>query len=118
MNIFMYIINNILGQAVFVIGLVVVIGLVAQKTPIEKIVSSTIKTMIGFMLVNTGGQTLGMALLPLQPMLIKLFNLSVTVPDMASAQGTSMEGIGSEMALIFAFGFLTNILLARFTKFK
>lgn len=118
MNILMYIINNVLGQAVFVIGLVVVIGLIAQKTPIEKIVSSAIKTMIGFLLVNTGGQTLGVALLPLQPMLIKLFHLNVEVQDLASASGTSMEGIGSEMALIFAFGFLTNILLARFTRFK
>lgn len=118
MSILMYIINNVLGQAVFVIGLVVIIGLVAQKTPIEKIVSSAIKTMIGFLLVNTGGQTLGVALLPLQPMLIKLFHLNVEVQDLASASGTSMEGIGSEMALIFAFGFLTNILLARFTRFK
>ena len=118
MDILMYIINNIFGQAVFVIGLVVVIGLIAQKTPIEKVISSTIKTMIGFLLVNTGGQTLGVALLPLQPMLIKLFNLNVDVQDIASASGSSMEGIGTEMALIFAFGFLTNILLARVTRFK
>lgn len=118
MNIIMYIINNILGEAVFILGLVVIVGLLVQKTEVPKIISSAIKTMIGFLMVNTGGQTLGMSLLPLQPMLIKLFNLNVEVQGIGEASGASMQGIGSEMALIFAFGFLTNILIARISKYK
>ena len=74
--------------------------------------------MIGFLLINTGGQTLGAALLPLQPMLIKVFRLQVKVQDLGAAQAESLGDIGSEMALIFALGFLMNILLARITKFK
>ncbi|EFV22534.1 PTS system protein [Anaerostipes caccae] len=84
----------------------------------SKIIASTVKTMIGFLLINTGGQTLGAALLPLQPMLIKVFRLQVKVQDLGAAQAESLGDIGSEMALIFALGFLMNILLARITKFK
>ncbi|WP_040215032.1 PTS ascorbate transporter subunit IIC [Clostridium polynesiense] len=118
MDILMYIINNVLSQAVFVIGLVVLIGLLFQKESFTKIVASTIKTMIGFMLINTGGQTLGTALLPLQPMLIKIFNLNVNVQSIGDAQMQSLAEIGTEMALIFTFGFSMNLLLARITKYK
>jgi len=118
MNILMYLINNVFNQAVFVIGMVVFLGMLVQKTEMSKIVASTVKTMIGFLLINTGGQTLGAALLPLQPMLIRVFRLQVKVQDLGAAQAESLGDIGSEMALIFALGFLMNILLARITKFK
>lgn len=114
----MYLINNVFNQAVFVIGMVVFLGMLVQKTEMSKIVASTVKTMIGFLLINTGGQTLGAALLPLQPMLIRVFRLQVKVQDLGAAQAESLGDIGSEMALIFALGFLMNILLARITKFK
>lgn len=118
MNILMYLINNVFNQAVFVIGMVVFLGMLVQRTEISKIIASTVKTMIGFLLINTGGQTLGAALLPLQPMLIKVFHLQVKVQNLGTAQAESLGDIGSEMALIFALGFLMNILLARITKFK
>ena len=118
MDIVMYLINNVFNQAVFVIGMVVFLGMLVQKTEMSKIIASTVKTMIGFLLINTGGQTLGAALLPLQPMLIKVFRLQVKVQDLGAAQAESLGDIGSEMALIFALGFLMNILLARITKFK
>ena len=118
MDILMYLINNVFNQAVFVIGMVVFLGMLVQKTEMSKTVASTVKTMIGFLLINTGGQTLGAALLPLQPMLIKVFRLQVKVQDLGAAQAESLGDIGSEMALIFALGFLMNILLARITKFK
>ncbi len=118
MDILMYLINNVFNQAVFVIGMVVFLGMLVQKAEMSKIVASTVKTMIGFLLINTGGQTLGAALLPLQPMLIRVFRLQVKVQDLGAAQAESLGDIGSEMALIFALGFLMNILLARITKFK
>jgi PTS system ascorbate-specific IIC component len=118
MNFFMYLINYIFNQAVFVIGIVIIIGTVVQKKSWNKIVSSTFKGMIGFLMITTGAQSLGMALLPLQPMLAKIFHFRITAPDIANAQMHSMVGIGTEMALIFTFGFAMNILLARFTRFK
>lgn len=119
MNLLMYIINNVLSQAVFIIGIVVLVGLVAQKKPFSNIVPSMIKTMIGFLMINTGGQSLGMSLLPLQPMLAKVFRLgAVDAQGIGEAQMESLADIGTEMALIFALGFVINLLLARFTKFK
>jgi PTS system ascorbate-specific IIC component len=74
--------------------------------------------MIGFTMINVGGQTLGMALLPLQSLISKIFNVPAVSADIGAAQSESLTGIGTEMALIFALGFLVNLLLARFTRFK
>lgn len=118
MNFILYLINNVLSQAVFIIGLVVIAGMLAEKKKWHQILPSVIKTMIGFTLINVGGQTLGMALLPLQPMISKVFGLEMLSTNIGEAQAESLTGIGTEMALIFAFGFLANLLIARFTRFK
>lgn len=118
MNILLYIINNVLSQAAFVIGLVVIIGMMAQKKSFEKIIASAFKAMIGFTLINTAGQSLGMALLPLQSMYTKIFDLNMDKVDINTAIPEGLAGIGLEMSIIFAVGFFMNLLIARFTKFK
>lgn len=118
MGVFMYLINNVFSQAVFIIGIVVIVGMAAQKKTWDQILPSVIKTMIGFTMINVGGQTLGMALLPLQGLISKIFNVPAASADIGAASSESLSGIGTEMALIFALGFLVNLLLARFTRFK
>lgn len=119
MEIFLYIVNHYLSQSVFIIGLVVVIGMIAMKRQWSQLLPSAIKAMIGFTMVNVGGQTLGMALLPLATMIGKAFgNGSVAATDIGTASAEYMTDLGTELSLIFAFGFLINLLLARFTKFK
>lgn len=118
MGVFMYLINNVFSQAVFILGIVVIVGMAAQKKSWEQILPSVIKTMIGFTMINVGGQTLGTALLPLQDMISKIFEMPAIALDIGAAQSESLAGIGSEMALIFALGFVVNLLLARFTRFK
>ena len=119
MDIFLYIVNNYLSQSVFIIGLVVVLGMVAMRKKWNQILPSAIKAMIGFTMVNVGGQTLGTALLPLATMISKVFgNTQAAATDIGTASAEYMGEIGTELALIFAFGFLVNLLLARFTRFK
>ncbi|WP_182199977.1 PTS ascorbate transporter subunit IIC [Paraliobacillus salinarum] len=118
MDFLMYLINNIFSQAVFVIGAVVLVGLLIQRKSFDSLVSSTVKTMIGFLLINTGAQSLGVSLLPLQPMLSKVFQLNAEIPTLEEAQMESFVEIGTEMALIFALGFIIHILFARITPFK
>ncbi|EGF47141.1 SgaT protein, partial [Lacticaseibacillus rhamnosus MTCC 5462] len=65
------------------------------------------------------GQTLGTALLPLQQMISKIFGIKAPGSEnIGATQAASLAKIGTEMALIFALGFLINILMARLTRFK
>lgn len=117
-NILMYFISNILSEPAFLIGMVTLVGLAVQKKKVSTIVSATIKTMVGFMIIVTGAQSMGMSLLPLQPMIQHIFGMGTEVMSIDSAVGQSMATIGGEAALIFAFGFMINVLIARFTKYK
>ena len=114
---FMYFIN-ILSEPAFLVGMVTLIGLAVQKKKISTIVSATIKTMVGFLLITTGAQSMGMSLMPLQSMLQHIFGMNAQVASIDSAVGQGLSSFGSEAALIFAFGFFTNVLIARFTRFK
>lgn len=55
MEIFLYIVNHYLSQSVFIIGLVVVIGMIAMKRQWSQLLPSAIKAMIGFTMINVGG---------------------------------------------------------------
>lgn len=114
----MYLISNVLSEPAFLIGLVALLGLVVQKKKFNEIVAGTVKTMVGFLLITTGAQSMGMTLLPIQPMLQKIFGMETQVADIGGAIGASMAVFGASATLIFALGFLVNVLLARFTKFK
>lgn len=114
----MYLISNVLSEPAFLIGLVALLGLVVQKKKFNEIVAGTVKTMVGFLLITTGAQSMGMTLLPIQPMLQKIFGMDTHVADIGGAIGASMAVFGASATLIFALGFLVNVLLARFTKFK
>lgn len=116
--IIMYLISNVLSEAAFLIGIVALLGLVAQKKKFSDVVAGTVKTMVGFLLITTGAQSMGMTLLPMQSMLQTVFGMNAEVADIGAAVGSSMSTFGASATLIFALGFIVNVLLARFTKFK
>lgn len=118
MNIVMYFISKILSEAAFLIGLVALIGLLVQKKSFNETVSGTVKTMVGFLIITTGAQSMGMELTPLQPMLQSIFGMETQFVDIGASIGSSMNDFGAAATTIFALGFLVNVLLARFTKFK
>lgn len=117
-DIFLYLVSNVLSEPAFLIGLVALIGLLVQKKSFSEIVAGTVKTMVGFLLITTGAQSMGMTLLPIQPMLQNIFGMEASIADINNAVGASMAAFGASATLIFAFGFLFNVLLARFTRFK
>src|SRR5699024_3231738 len=117
-SILIYFLNNVLSEPAFLIGLVALIGLLVQKKAFNEIVSGTVKTIVGFLLITTGAQSMGINLMPIQSMLQHIFGLEAQVADIGAAMSASMAAIGTTATLIFGFGFLVNVLIARFSKFK
>ncbi|MBF4693989.1 PTS ascorbate transporter subunit IIC [Fusibacter ferrireducens] len=106
------------SEAVFLIGFVALLGLLLQKKKFNEVLSGTVKTMIGFLLITNGAQSMGMTLLPIQPLIQKIMGLSISTIDIGGSIGSSMSVFGASATLIFAFGFLTNVLIARVTRFR
>ncbi|WP_082416055.1 PTS ascorbate transporter subunit IIC [Numidum massiliense] len=114
----MYFSSNFLSEPSFLVGLVVLVGLLLQKKSFDQVVSGTVKSIVGFLLILTGAQSMGMTLLPLQPMLQHLFGMEAEIVSIDKAMGAGMAAYGASATLIFTLGFLINVLLARFTRFK
>lgn len=118
-DIFVWIANNIFGVPAFLIGLIVLLGLVLQKAEISKIISGTLKSILGFLIINIGSGIIVGSLSIFQPMWAEVFNLAAgTMPTGFLGFDAFNASFGGYIALTMTLGFLINVLLARFTKFK
>ncbi len=90
----------------------------ALKKPFSKILTGTLKTVIGFLILSEGGGIIASALDTLGPAFENAFNIQGVIPANEAVIGVAENILGSEMALIMAFGFVFNIIIARFTKLK
>lgn len=123
MEVLDFIIQNILTQAAVIIGLIALLGLLLQKKPLNDIISGTLKTMLGFLVLSAGSSVMQGSLAYFGDMFNNAFGftgMSAVVASIEGINGQAMNelGLGSEIALCLAGIFIVNIILARFTKFK
>lgn len=104
------------SQPAFLIGFIALIGLLVQKKPVQTVISGTIKTIVGFLIMSQGVNLIVGAVDGLGPLMSRVFGIQAVQVTMASA--AYVQSYGSTFTLIMTFGFLINVLLARFTKFK
>lgn len=100
----------------FMLGLVALIGLLIQKKSFSDILTGTIKTMAGVLILFTAVDVLSSVI----GSIATLFGSIYTYQGQAtSADWTAFLGeFGLEIVLVMIFGFLVNLLLARITKWK
>ncbi|MCG0237705.1 MAG: PTS ascorbate transporter subunit IIC [Bacillota bacterium] len=110
--------NNIFGQPAILIGLIVLIGLLVQKKTASQVATGTLKAVVGFLIINVGAGTIVDALNVFQPMWAEVFGLKQQALGNFMGFEAFSSKYGGAVALIMTFGFLINVLLARFTRFK
>ena len=54
MAVLQFVVYSILGEASLLIGLMALVGLLIQKKPADKVISGTIKTIVGFLIFGIG----------------------------------------------------------------
>ncbi|GGE53302.1 PTS ascorbate transporter subunit IIC [Pullulanibacillus camelliae] len=118
MQVLTWIANNIFGVPAFLIGIIVVLGLVLQKKTLSQTITGTFKAMIGFLIINAGASIITGALNIFQPMWAEVFGLKADSLGQYMGQTAFNVKFGSAVTLAMFLGFLINVLLARFTRFK
>lgn len=115
-----WIIENILTQASIIIGLVSMIGLIVQKKSVSEIITGTLKTILGFLVLGAGSGVIVESLTYFGEMFSEAFNMRGIVPSIEAINGQAMNelGLGSAISLTFLGIFIANILIARFTRWK
>jgi PTS system ascorbate-specific IIC component len=106
----------------FVLGLIALVGLLVQKRPAGEVLSGTLKTILGLLIMSVGIGALITALVPIQKMFevgipAGGFETFVTFDEavVSAVQNTNVGELGAAIAWTMLFGYIIHILLARFT---
>lgn len=109
---------DILKVPSVLVGVIALIGLIAQKKSAADTIKGTIKTILGFIVLGGGATVLLGSLSPLGDIFQQAFNVQGVVPNNEAIVSTALQQYGTATALIMAFGMVANIAIARFTRLK
>lgn len=115
---FEFLMNEILSIPAILVGLIVFVGLALQKEIGSKIFSGTIKSIIGFLILDAGAGVIIGSLDSLGGIINDRFEIQGVIPNNEAIVALAQQTLGTETALIMGFGFVANILFARFTPMK
>lgn len=112
------VILDILSVPAILVGLVALIGLIAQKKSAAEVIKGTIKTIMGFLVLGGGATIVVGSLAHFGTMFQQGFGVQGIVPNNEAIVALALKTYGTQTALIMVFGMVANILIARFTKLK
>jgi len=115
---FLNVLQQILSTPSILVGLIALIGLVAQKKPIEIVIKGTIKTILGFLVIGAGAGILVGALNYFGALFNFGFGVNGVVPNNEAIVSLALNDYAQATAYIMAFGMVANIILARFSRMK
>lgn len=118
MDVLFWISNNIFGTPAILLGFIVLLGLLLQKKSTSQVISGTFKAVIGFLIISAGSGVIVGALNVFEPMWKEVFGLESESLSNFLGQETFNTQFGGSVTMAMLLGFLINVLLARFTKFK
>lgn len=112
---------QLLTTPAIMLGLVALIGLFIQRKAFGDVIKGTFKTILGILILSAGAGIIVDYITPFSEMFTKAFNLTGVVPFDEAVIGALSENVNEiarNTSLILAFGFVVNIILARFSPFK
>lgn len=113
--------NALLGQVrntAVIVGVIALIGLLLQKKKTDEVISGTVKTIVGFMIFNIGSSAMSAVITNFSNLFNAGFGISGVTTQVEVATSLALNNYGTEVALVFVLGFIFNLIIAKFTKFK
>lgn len=118
MGILKIISQDILTQPALLMGLISFVGLIALRRPFNKILTGTLKPILGFLMLGAGADFVVANLEPLGKMIEYGFHIKGVVPNNEAIVAIAQKVLGKETMGILLLGLVFNLLIARFTKYK
>lgn len=109
---------QLLSIPAILIGIIALVGLVAQGKDLGSTVAGTLKTSLGFIIMGAGAGVVVGAVIPLGTLTETGFGLRGALPVNEVFTALAQERFGTEISIIFAVSFILSIILARITPLK
>ncbi|EPY2273975.1 PTS ascorbate transporter subunit IIC [Clostridium sporogenes] len=110
--------RDVLKQPALLMGIMALVGLVALKKPGHKVLTGTLKPILGYLMLGAGADFIVTNLEPLGGMIQTGFNITGVVPNNEAIVAVAQKVLGVETMSILVVGLLINLVIARFTKYK
>ncbi len=111
-------IQQVLSTPAIFVGLLALLGLALQKKDAQTMIKGTIKTILGFIVLNAGASVVQQAIIPFGDLFQLAFGVHGVVPNNEAITSLGLTEYAVQTASIFALGMCANIVLARFSKWK
>lgn len=115
---FLRFIVEVLQQPALIMGIVSFVGLVALRRPFYKVMTGTLKPILGYLMLVCGAQFIVANLDPLGKMIQEGFHITGVVPNNEAIVAVAQKILGVETMSILVVGLIINLIVARFTKYK
>lgn len=112
------ILKDILSEPAFLMGIISLVGLLALRKKIDKVIVGTLKPILGYLMLSAGAGVIQENLGPLAEMIQEGFHITGVVPNNEAITSIAQQVLGVETMTILIIGLVVNLLIARFTKFK
>lgn len=109
-------IKQVVSTPAIFVGLIAMVGLLLQRKDAQTVIKGTIKTTLGFIILNAGSLVIQQAILPFGQLFQMSFHVQGVVPNNEAITSMGLTQLAIQTSSIFAIGMLMNILLARFSK--
>ena len=110
--------RDVLKQPALLMGIMSFVGLIALKKPGHKIMTGTLKPILGYLMLGAGADFITSNLDPLGKMIQEGFHIVGVVPNNEAIVSVAQKVLGVETMSILIVGLLSNLIIARFTKYK
>lgn len=112
------VIQQVLSTPAIFVGLIAMLGLLLQKKNVQSVIKGTIKTILGFIVLNAGASVVQDAIIPFGDLFQLAFGVHGVVPNNEAITSLGLNELAVETSAIFALGMCANIVMARFSRWK
>ena len=118
MEVLKVIVFDLLSSAPILVGIIALTGLILQRESVDKVISGTLKTIVGFLVFGVGSGAAVTALNSFQTLFAKGFGLKAVLPLAEAVTALAQQQFGTTVSLVMLIGFIANLLVAKLTPLK
>lgn len=118
MEVLKVIVFDLLSSAPILVGIIALTGLILQHESVDKVISGTLKTIVGFLVFGVGSGAAVTALNSFQTLFAKGFGLKGVLPLAEAVTALAQQQFGTTVSLVMLIGFIANLLVAKLTPLK
>lgn len=118
MEVLKVIVFDLLSSAPILVGIIALTGLILQRESVDKVISGTLKTIVGFLVFGIGSGAAVTALNSFQTLFAKGFGLKGVLPLAEAVTALAQQQFGTTVSLVMLIGFIANLLVAKLTPLK